>query len=93
MLRTTTRPTSVGGPLGPVTMDDLPSSSTTYWVARRRAEVLAAIDGGLLDIEDACARYRLSGEELDAWRQTIARAGIPGLRITKSQMRWGHFIE
>ena len=33
------------GPLGPLTIDDLPSSATTYWVSRRKAEVLAAIDG------------------------------------------------
>src|SRR3546814_11500540 len=58
-----TKPTSVAGPLGPVTVDDLPSSSTTYWTARRKAEVLAAIDGGLLDFEEACERYRLSRSE------------------------------
>ncbi|MGV1682375.1 DUF1153 domain-containing protein [Sphingopyxis sp. NJF-3] len=64
-------------------MADLPSSSTTYWVARRKAEVLAAIDGGLLGLEDACRKYRLSEEELDGWRRTLDRAGIPGLRVTK----------
>ncbi|GAO77496.1 hypothetical protein SC1_00787 [Sphingopyxis sp. C-1] len=82
MLEYETRPVSVAGPLGPVTLADLPSSSTTYWVARRKAELLAAIDGGLLGLEDACRRYRLSEEELDGWRRTLDRAGIPGLRIT-----------
>src|SRR3546814_9923769 len=52
VLELRTRPKSVAGPLGPITMADLPSSSTTYWVARRKAEVLAAIDSGLLGIED-----------------------------------------
>ena len=85
MLDSRTRPTSVAGPLGPVTMDDLPSSSTTYWTARRKAEVLAAIDGGLLHMEEACERYLLSREEVGAWRRTLDRAGIPGLRITKMQ--------
>lgn len=83
MLNLTTMPTSVAGPLGPITIDDLPSSSTTYWVARRKAEVLAAIDGGLLDLLEACQRYRLSHEELAAWRGTLYRAGMPGLRVTK----------
>lgn len=78
-----TRPVSVAGPLGPVTMADLPSSSTIYWVARRKAELLAAIDGGLLGLKDACQRYRLSEEELDGWRRMLDRAGIPGLRVTK----------
>src|SRR3546814_1935530 len=83
VLELRTRPKSVAGPLGPITMADLPSSSTTYWVARRKAEVLAAIDSGLLGIEDACQRYRLSEEELDGWRRTLESAGIPGLRVTK----------
>lgn len=83
VLELETRSISVAGPLGPVTMADLPSSSTIYWVARRKAEVLAAIDGGLPGLEDACRKYRLSEEELDGWRRTLDRAGIPGLRVTK----------
>lgn len=85
MLEFTTRPTSVAGPAGPLTIDDLPSSTAGYWVARRKAELLAAIDGGLIGLADACARYRLSGEELESWRRTIDRAGIAGLRVTKAR--------
>lgn len=70
--------------MGPLTIDDLPSSTAGYWVARRKAELLAAIDGGLIGLADACARYRLSGEELESWRRTIDRAGIAGLRMTKA---------
>ena len=77
------------GPLGPMTMEDLPTSATSYWVSRRKAEVLAAIDGGLLSVDDACERYRLSLEELGAWRQSVERAGIAGLRITKIQRNRG----
>lgn len=73
------------GPFGPLTLDDLPPSSTAYWVSRRKAEVLAAIDGELLGLEEACARYRLSGEELASWRRSLDRAGIPGLRVTRLQ--------
>jgi hypothetical protein len=82
-------PASVIGPFGPLTLDDLPSSSTTYWVSRRKAEVLAAIDGGLLSLDDACERYRLSLEELVAWRRSMDRAGVAGLRITKDR-RYRH---
>ena len=85
MLEYKTRPTSVMGPLGRLTIDDLPSSCTAHWVSRRKAEVLAAIDGGLLSESDARERYRLSVEELAAWRRSIDRAGIPGLRITRLQ--------
>ena len=80
------------GPLGPLTIDDLPSSCTTYWVSRRKAEVLAAIDGGLLSLEEACDRYRLSVEEVAAWRRSLDRAGLPGLRITKLQRYRSPFI-
>ena len=85
MLEIDARPAAVMGPLGPLTLDDLPSSSTTYWVSRRKAEVLAAIDGGLLSIEEACNRYRLSNEEIGSWRRSLDHAGLPGLRITKLQ--------
>ena len=87
-----TRPTSVMGPLGPLTIEDLPSSATTYWVSRRKAEVLAAIDGGMLSLDDACERYRLSLEELASWRRSIDRAGIAGLRVTKVQRYRDHVI-
>lgn len=89
----TDRPQSVMGPLGPLTLDDLPSSGTTYWVSRRKAEVVAAIDGGMLTVEEAGARYRLSIEELAAWRQSIERSGIPGLRVTRNQQYRPHSIE
>jgi hypothetical protein len=92
VLECETRPTSVMGPWGPLTREDLPSSCTIYWVSRRKAEVLAAIDGGLLGVEEACERYRLSGEELGAWRRSLDRAGVPGLRITRVQRYRDHSV-
>lgn len=85
VLKFTTRPRSVAGPVGPLTISDLPSPTAAYWVPRRKAELLAAIDGGLIGLADACARYRLSGEELESWRRALDRAGIAGLRVTKVQ--------
>lgn len=93
MLEFTTRPTSVAGPVGPLTIDDLPSPTAGYWVARRKAELLAAIDGGLIELADACARYRLSGDELESWRRTIDRAGIAGLRATKARRPRDQIVE
>jgi hypothetical protein len=87
------RPSAVLGPLGPLTIDDLPSSGTTYWVSRRKAEVLAAIDGGLLSLEEACDRYRLSDEEIGSWRRALDRAGLSGLRITKLQHYRGRHMD
>lgn len=74
------------GPLGErLTMALLPSADTKRWVARRKAEVVAAIEGGLLTLDEACDRYGLSLEELIAWRRGLERAGFAGLRTTKVQ--------
>jgi len=78
---------TVPGPFGePLSMDDLPPPDTRRWVIRRKAEVLAAINGGLLSVAEACQRYRLSPEELELWQQAIDRAGVPGLRVTRIQL-------
>jgi Protein of unknown function (DUF1153) len=68
-----------------LTLADLPLPNTTRWVIRRKAEVLTAMRGGLLSLEDACSRYALSREEVLSWRQKIARFGLKGLRTTRSQ--------
>ncbi len=74
------------GPTGePLTLGDLPPSSTERWVIRRKAEVVAAVRGGLLTLEDACSRYRLTSEEFLGWQAAIERHGMPGLRTTRIQ--------
>lgn len=80
------RVSSVMGPLGtPLTLETLPPASTTRWVPRRKAEVVAAVNGGLLLEEEACRRYSISNEELEGWRQALSRSGIRGLRVTRIQ--------
>lgn len=79
-------PVMVDGPYGPISRETLPPPGTLRWVVRRKAEVLAAIDGGLMTAEEACRTYRLSTEELDLWREAIGRAGVPGLRVTRIQL-------
>lgn len=80
------RPAKVIGPLGePLTLDSLPPPDTTRWVVRRKAEVVAAVNGGLLTIDEVCSRYRLSPEEFASWQRAIDRSGMPGLRVTRIQ--------
>ncbi len=75
------------GPSGqPLTLEDLPPSDTVRWVIRRKAELVAAIHGGLLSLEDACERYQLSEEELQSWVNSLSRHGLRGLRSTKLQL-------
>ena len=74
------------GPDGsPLTLKDLPPTSTKRWVIRRKAEVVAAVRGGLLNLEDACARYGLTVEEFQSWQKAIDQYGMPGLRATRVQ--------
>lgn len=74
------------GPDGsPLTIADLPPRNTKRWVIRRKAEVVAAVRGGLLSLEEACDRYTLTVEEFLSWQQSIDRYGLPGLRATRIQ--------
>jgi hypothetical protein len=80
------RATYVIGPDGsPLTLADLPAPGTTRWVIRRKAEVVAAVRGGLLSLEDACRRYTLTIEEFLGWQRAIERFGLAGLRATRVQ--------
>jgi len=80
------RPAQVVGPLGePLTLDSLPPAGTTRWVVRRKAEVVAAVNGGLLSINDVCERYNLTLEEFASWQRAVYRSGMPGLRVTRIQ--------
>lgn len=74
------------GPTGkPLTLADLPAANTQRWVIRRKAEVVAAVQGGLLTLEDACDRYSLTVEEFLSWQQAINKNGLAGLRTTRLQ--------
>jgi hypothetical protein len=80
------RPSQVVSPFGePLTLDSLPPAGTTRWVVRRKAEVVAAVNGGLLSINDVCERYNLTLEEFASWQRAVDRSGMPGLRVTRIQ--------
>ena len=80
------RPVQVIGPLGePLTLDTLPPASTKRWVVRRKAEVVAAVKGGVLTVDEVCDRYSLTTEEFAGWQHAIDRSGMPGLRVTRIQ--------
>ena len=77
---------SVSGPDGrPLTLDELPAPGTKRWVTRRKAEVVAAVKGGLLTEKDACKRYGLSDEEFSGWVRLYTVHGAKGLRATRLQ--------
>ena len=56
------------------------------WTVRRKAEVIAAVRGGWVAIEEACRLYQLSVDEFVAWERDLQRYGVPGLRSTRYQI-------
>jgi len=86
MSETIERPKAIIGPTGTrLTLDDLPPPHTRRWVARRKAEVVAAVRDGLLTFEEACQRYNISNEEFLSWERAIEKHGLGGLRVTRIQ--------
>jgi hypothetical protein len=67
----------------PLLASDLPPPDTQRWVIRRKAEIVAAVRGGLLSLDEACNRYGLTTEEFIAWQSSIDRYGLPGLKINR----------
>lgn len=76
---------AVGRMTEPASLAELPPPETKRWVIRRKAAVVTAVRRGLLTLEDACSRYRLSVEEFTSWQRLIERHGLPGLRTTRLQ--------
>ena len=56
------------------------------WVPRRKAEVVAAVRGGLLTVDEAYERYRLTAEEFMAWQEAIDQFGLAGLRVSHTRL-------
>jgi len=85
-----TRAKYVVGPDGsPLSIADLPPRDTRRWVIRRKAQVVAAVSGGLISLEEACQRYKLTLEEFLSWQSSINTHGLAGLRTTRIQQYRG----
>ena len=65
---------------------DLPPPETKRWVPRRKAVIVNAVSCGAISLEEVCRRYQLSVEEFVAWQRAIEAHGVPGLRVTRSQI-------
>jgi len=70
----------------PLSVKDLPPRNTKRWVIRRKAELVAAVRGGLISLEEVCERYQLSAEEFQTWQASLNRHGVRGLRTTRLQL-------
>ncbi len=78
--------TPVLGPSGkPITIEELPPADTERWVVRRKMAVVAGVRAGLISLDEACRRYRLSEDEFTSWRRLLDAHGLKGLRATRVQ--------
>jgi transposase-like protein len=69
------------GPDGTVlALANLPPTNTIRWVPRRKAEVVAAVSGGLISMSEACGRYSISLEEFAQWKRDYEQHGLEGLK-------------
>lgn len=57
------------------------------WVPHRKAEVVAAVRGGFMSLDDARKRYALSIDEYLSWQREIDLYGLAGLRVNRTQKR------
>jgi hypothetical protein len=72
----------VTGPnVRPITLADLPAISTRRWFPRQKAAVVAAVEYGLITLDEACVRYALSKEEFFSWQSAMHDKGVAGLRV------------
>ncbi|MEQ1550045.1 DUF1153 domain-containing protein [Sphingorhabdus sp.] len=80
------RPLRIIGPDSIIlTRESMPPANTTRWVASRKAQVVAAVESGLMTLEEVIRCYRLSLEEFYSWRRAMDRAGVKGLRVAWAQ--------
>lgn len=66
---------------------NLPPVNTVRWVPRRKAEVVVAVQSGILSITDACQRYHLSPEEFLEWERRYMAGELGSLRPSRRTRR------
>ncbi len=73
------RPRPVVAPAGePLTLDGLPPPDLKRWIARRKAQVVAAVRAGLIGMDQACTRYGITIEEFLSWQHLLDEHGLHG---------------
>ena len=68
-----------------MTVKNLPSTNSIRWTIWRKTEVVAAVHNGVIGLDEACERYRMSVEEFRNWEQLIDKPGFQGSQIIQLQ--------
>ena len=68
-----------------MTRADLPSDTTSRWVASRKAAVVQAVQAGLITRKEALEKYSLSDDEFTEWETAVKEHGVAALKTTALQ--------
>jgi len=81
------------GPNGDVlTREALPPTKDIRWVARRKAEIVIAVNSGLLTLTEVSGRYAIAPEEFFCWKTDYESRGLMALQqsaVSRSTPRQG----
>jgi Protein of unknown function (DUF1153) len=55
------------------------------WVPSRKAEIVDAVRGGFISLDDALERYALSIDEYLMWQRGLELFGYAGLRVNRTK--------
>ena len=74
------------GPRGErLTLDMLPKPGTKRWIMRHKAELVAAVEGKLLTVNQLLRGYGITPAEYENWKKAAKSFGMRGLRATRVQ--------
>ena len=65
-----------------VTIRPLPPADT-YWRSHQKAQVVAAVQAGIITLDEVCERYAMSPEEFHGWERALNAEGLRGLRTDR----------
>ncbi len=68
-----------------LTLSDLPSPNIRRWHGHHKAIVVTAVQRGLMDMTEACLRYKITIQEFLSWERLLGEHGMRGLRSTRLQ--------
>jgi Protein of unknown function (DUF1153) len=67
-----------------ITLADLPSPNLKRFLPRHKAMVVAAVQNGLITLDEACKRYELSIEDYLSWYRAFGMARSPAAGPTEN---------
>ncbi len=66
-----------------LSLQELYAQKDIRWVSRRKGELVLAVRGGLISLEEASRRFAISAEEFASWERALHRHGQEGLKATR----------